>query len=62
MNQAIEAYAEHLRNGVDSTTTAQVIQAQFGLSNDELSIVADAGTRDARLYWDNINELSYERK
>ena len=59
MKNAIEAYKEHLLNGVDSTTTAQVIQAQFGLSNADLSIVADSGRRDARVEWDNIRELGY---
>lgn len=59
MKNAIEAYTEHLLNGVSSTVTAQVIQAQFRLSNEALSIVADAGARDARLHWDNLKELTY---
>ena len=59
MNQAIEAYTEMHMSGVDSTTIAQTVQALFGLDNDTLSIVADAGLREANLRYANINELSY---
>ena len=59
MNQAIEHYKEMYLSGVDVTTIAQTVQALFGLDNDTLSIVADAGTREAKLRHANINELSY---
>ena len=59
MTDAIEHYVEMYMSCVDSTTIAQTVQALFGLDNDTLSIVADAGTREAKLRYANINELSY---
>ena len=60
MKKAIEAYKEMIIGGVSSTVASQVVQATFGLSNEELEIVADSGRRDAALEQCNMRELCYE--
>ena len=45
---ATQYYKEMYLDGVDSTTISQTVQAIYGLSNQELSVVADKGVAAAR--------------
>ena len=53
----IDYYCDMYLDGVDSTTISQTVSALFGVDGQELSDIADAGTKKAKAYYAGIKPV-----